>query len=105
MLGNIYTNAAVNCDNVNIDTDGKLTIGTNCEVYRYVSAFSSFDMSANSSTRFICGDPAVQSNIVGAVNMSTGWTFNTSTVDVMGSVFADDIYVKSGGALRSNISA
>ena len=44
VLGNIYTNAAVNCDNVNIDTDGKLTIDTNCELYRYVSAFSSFDM-------------------------------------------------------------
>ena len=105
VLGNIDTNAAVNCDNVNIDTDGKLTIDTNCELYRYVSAFSSFDMrnsDANSSIRFICGDPAVQSNIVGAVNMSTGWTFNTSTVDVMGNLFADDIYVKSGGALRSN---
>ena len=103
--GNIYTNAAVNCDNVNIDTDGKLTVDTNCELYRYVSAFSSFDMrnsDANSSIRFICGDPAVQSNIVGAVNISTGWTFDTSTVDVMGNLFADDIYVKSGGALRSN---
>ena len=41
VLGNIYTNADVNCDNVNIDTDGKLTIGTNCELYRYVGAFSS----------------------------------------------------------------
>ena len=105
VLGNIYTNADVNCDNVNIATDGKLTIDTNCELYRYVSAFSSFDMrntDANSSIRFICGDPAVQSNIVGAVNISTGWTFNTSTVDVMGNLFADDIYVKSGGALRSN---
>ena len=81
VLGNIYTNADVNCDNVNIATDGKLTIDTNCELYRYVSAFSSFDMrnsDANSSIRFICGDPAVQSNIVGAVNISTGWTFNTS---------------------------
>ena len=105
VLGNIYTNASVNCDNVNIDTDGKLTIDTNCELYRYVSAFSSFDMrnsDANSSIRFICGDPAVQSNIVGAVNVSTGWTFNTSTADVMGNLFADNIYVKSGGALRSN---
>ena len=105
VLGNIYTNADINCDNVNIATDGKLTIDTNCELYRYVSAFSSFDMrnsDANSSIRFICGDPAVQSNIVGAVNISTGWTFNTSTVDVMGNLFADDIYVKSGGALRSN---
>ena len=44
VLGNIYTNADVNCDNVNIATDGKLTIDTNCELYRYVSAFSSFDM-------------------------------------------------------------
>ena len=105
VLGNIYTNADVNCDNVNIATDGKLTIDTNCELYRYVSAFSSFDMrntNANSSIRFICGDPAVQSNIVGAVNISTGWTFNTSTVDVMGNLFADDIYVKTNGALRSN---
>ena len=105
VLGNIYTNAAVNCDNVNIDTDGKLTIDTNCELYRYVSAFSSFDMrnsDANSSIRFICGDPAVQSNIVGAVTISTGWTFNTSTVDVMGNLFADDVYVKTGGSLRSN---
>ena len=105
VLGNIYTNAAVNCDNVNIDTDGKLTIDTNCELYRYVSAFSSFDMrnsDANSSIRFICGDPAVQSNIVGAVNISTGWTFNTSTVDVMGNLFADGVYVKTGGSLRSN---
>ena len=105
VLGNIYTNAAGNCDNVNIDTDGKLTIDTNCELYRYVSAFSSFDMrnsDANSSTRFVCGDPAVQSNIVGAVNISTGWTFNTSTADVMGNLFADDIYVKTNGALRSN---
>ena len=61
VLGNIYTNADVNCDNVNIATDGKLTIDTNCELYRYVSAFSSFDMrnsDANSSIRFICGDPA-----------------------------------------------
>ena len=68
VLGNIYTNADVNCDNVNIDTDGKLTIDTNCELNRYVSAFSSFDMrnsDANSSIRIICGDPAVQSNIVG----------------------------------------
>ena len=105
VLGNIYTNADVNCDNVNIATDGKLTIDTNCELYRYVSAFSSFDMrntDANSSIRFICGDPAVQSNIVGAVNISTGWTFNTSTVDVMGNLFADDVYIKTGGALRSN---
>ena len=38
VLGNIHTNADVNCDNVNIATDGKLTIGTNCELYRYVSA-------------------------------------------------------------------
>ena len=105
VLGNIYTNADVNCDNVNIATDGKLTIDTNCHLYRYVSAFSSFDMrnsDANSSIRFICGDPAVQSNIVGAVNISTGWTFNTSTVDVMGNLFADDVYVKTNGALRSN---
>ena len=34
---------------------------------------------ADSSSRFICGDPAVQSNIVGAVNITTGWTFNTAT--------------------------
>ena len=105
VLGNIYTNAAVNCDNVNIDTHGKLTIDTTCELYRYVSAFSSFDIrntDANSSIRFICGDPAVQSNIVGAVNVSSGWTFNTSTADVMGNLFADDIYVKTSGALRSN---
>ena len=105
VLGNIYTNADVNCDNVNIATDGKLTIDTNCELYRYVSAFSSFDMrnsDANSSIRFICGDPAVQSNIVGAVNITTGWTVNTSTVDVMGNLFADDVYVKANGALRSN---
>ena len=105
VLGNIYTNAAVNCDNVNIDTDGKLTTDTNCELYRYVSAFSSFDMrntDANSSIRFICGDPAVQSNIVGTVNISTGWTFNTATADVMGNLFADDVCVKTGGALRSN---
>ena len=39
VLGNMYTNAAVNCDNVNIDTDGKLTIDTSCELYRYVNAF------------------------------------------------------------------
>ena len=105
VLGNIYTNAAVHCDNVNIDTDGKLTIDTNCEFYRYVSSFSSFDMrntDANSSIRFICGDPAVQSNIVGAVNISIGWTFNTSTADAMGNLFADNVYVKTGGALRSN---
>ena len=105
VLGNIYTNAAVDCDNVNIDTDGKLTIDTNCELYRYVSAFSSFDMrnsDANSSIRFICGDPAVQSNIVGAVNISSGWTFNTATADFMGNLFADDLYVKTNGALRSN---
>ena len=77
VLGNIYTNAAVSCDNVNIDTDGKLTVNTSCELYRHVSAFSSFDMrntDANSSIRTICGDPAVQSNIVGAVNISSGWT-------------------------------
>ena len=105
VFGNTYTNADVNCDNVNIDTDGKLTIDTNCELYRYVSAFSSFDMrnsDANSSIRFICGDPAVQSNIVGAVNITTGWTFNTATADFMGNLFADDIYIKTGGALRSN---
>ena len=105
VLGNIYTNADVNCDNINIATDGKLTIDTNCELYRYVSAFSSFDMrntDANSSIRFICGDPAVQSNIVGAVNITSGWTFNTATVDVMGNLFADDVYVKTNGALRSN---
>ena len=69
------------------DTDGKLSIDTNCELYRYryVSAFSSFDMrnsDANSSIRFICGDAAVQSNIVGAVKTSTGWTFNTATADL-----------------------
>ena len=105
VLGNIYTNADVNCDNVNIATDGKLTIDTNCELYRYVSAFSSFDMrntDANSSIRLICGDPAVQSNIVGAVNITSGWTFNTSTADFMGNLFADDVYVKTNGALRSN---
>ena len=105
VLGNIYTNADVNCDNVNIATDGKLTIDTNCELYRYVSAFSSFDMrnsDANSSIRFICGDPAVQSNIVGAVNITSGWTFNTATADFMGNLFADDVYVKTNGALRSN---
>ena len=105
VLGNIYTNADVNCDNINIATDGKLTIDTNCELYRYVSAFSSFDMrnsDANSSIRFICGDPAVQSNIVGAVNITSGWTFNTATADFMGNLFADDVYVKTNGALRSN---
>ena len=105
VLGNIYTNANVNCDNVNIATDGKVTIDTNCELYRYVSAFSSFDMrntDANSSIRFICGDPAVQSNIVGAVNITTGWTFNIATADFMGNLFADDVYVKTNGALRSN---
>ena len=105
VLGNIYTNADVNCDNVNIATDGKLTIDTNCHLYRYVSAFSSFDMrnsDANSSIRFICGDPAVQSNIVGAVNITSGWTFNTATADFMGNLFADDVYVKTNGALRSN---
>ena len=105
VLGNIYTNAAVNCDNVNIDADGKLTIDTNCELYKYGCAFSSFDMrnsDANSSIRFICGDPAVQSNIVGAVKISTGWTFNTATADFMGNLFADDVYVKTNGALRSN---
>ena len=105
VLGNIYTNADVNCDNINIATDGKLTIGTNCELYRYVSAFSSFDMrntDSNSSIRFICGDPAVQSNIVGAVNITTGWTFNTATADFMGNLFANDVYVKTNGALRSN---
>ena len=101
VFGNIYTNAVVNCDNVNIATDCKLTTGTSCELYRYVSAFLSFGVrntDANSSVRFICGDPAVQSNIVGAVNMSTGWTFNTATADVMGNLFADDVYVKTGGA-------
>ena len=100
-----FTNADVNCDNVNIATDGKLTIDTNCELYRYVSAFSSFGMrntDANSSTRFICGDPAVQSNIVGAVNITSGWTFNTATADFMGNLFADDVYIKTNGALRSN---
>ena len=105
VLGNIYTSADVNCDNVNIDTDGKLTIDTNCESYRYVSAFSSFGMrntDANSSIRFICGDPAVQSNIVGAVNITSGWTFNTATADFMGNLFADDVYIKTNGALRSN---
>ena len=105
MLGNIYTNAAVNCDNANIDTDGESKIDTNCELYRYVSAFSSFDMrntDANSSIRFICGDPAVQSNIVEAVYTSTGWAFNTATADFMGNLFADDVYVKTGGALTSN---
>ena len=108
VLGNIYTNADVNCDNINIATDGKLTIDTNCELYRYVSAFSSFDMrntDSNSSIRFICGDPAVQSNIVGAVNITTGWTFNTATADFMGNLFANDVYVKTNGALRSNHSA
>ena len=105
VLGNIYTNADVNCDNVNIATDGKLTIDTNCHLYRYVSAFSSFDMrntDSDSSIRFICGDPAVQSNIVGAVNITSGWTFNTATADFMGNLFADDVYVKANGALRSN---
>ena len=105
VLGNIYTNANVNCDNVNIDVDGKLTIDTNCELYRYVSAFSSFDMrnsDVNSSIRFICGDAGVQDNIVGAVNISSGWTFNTATADFMGNLFADDVYVKTNGALRSN---
>ena len=57
---------------------------------------------ANSSIRFICGDPAVQSNIVGAVNITSGWTFNTATADFMGNLFADDVYVKTNGALRSN---
>ena len=57
---------------------------------------------SNSSIRLICGDPAVQSNIVGTVNISTGWTFNTATAGFMGNVFADDVYVKTGGALRSN---
>ena len=87
VLGNICTNAGVNCENINNATDGKLTIDTNWELYRYVSAFSSFDMrntDANSSIRFNCGDPAVQPNIVGAVNISTGWTFHTATADVMG---------------------
>ena len=105
VLGNIYTNADVNCDNVNIDTNGKLTIDTNCELYTFVSSFSSFDMrnsDANSSIRFIYKDPAVQSNIVGAVNITTGWTFNTATADFMGNLFADDVYVKTNGALRSN---
>ena len=105
VLGNIFANADVNCDNINIATDGKLTIDTNCQLYRFVSSFSSFDMrntDVNSSIRFIIGDPAVQSNIVGAVNITSGWTFNTATADFMGNLFADDVYVKSNGALRSN---
>ena len=57
---------------------------------------------ANSSIRFICGDPAVQSNIVGAVNFPSGWAFNTATADFMGNLFADDVYIKTNGALRSN---
>ena len=57
---------------------------------------------ANSSIRCICGDPAVQSNIVGAVNITSGWTFNTATADFMGNLFADDVYIKTNGALRSN---
>ena len=68
----------------------------------------SFDMrntDANSSIRFICGDPAVQSNIIGAANISTGWTFNTATADGTGSLLADDVYVKAGGALRRNHTA
>ena len=40
-LGSIYTNADVNCGNVNIDTNGRLTIDTNCELFRYVSVFPS----------------------------------------------------------------
>ena len=43
VLGNIKTNADVNCDDVNIGTDGELTIHTNCELYRSGSALSSFD--------------------------------------------------------------
>ena len=70
VLGNICTNASVNCGNVNIATDGKLTIDANC--------------------------------VVGAVSITTGWTFNTATADFMGSLFADDVYVKTNGALRSN---
>ena len=104
VLGNIYTHAAVNCDNVNIDTDGKLTIDTNCELYRYVSAFSSFDMrnsNANSSIRL-----SVETLLFNRIQLeqliSSGWTFNTATADFMGSLFADDVYVKTGGALRSN---
>ena len=57
---------------------------------------------ANSSIGFICGDAGVQDNIVGAVNISSGWTFNTATADFMGNLFADDVYVKTNGALRSN---
>ena len=37
VLGNIYTNADVNCENINSATDEKLTTGTNCEFSRYVS--------------------------------------------------------------------
>ena len=57
---------------------------------------------ANSSIRFICGGPAVQSNIVGPVNITSGWTFNTATADFIGNLFADDVYIKTDGALRSN---
>ena len=82
-----------------------LTIDTSCELYKFASSFSSFDMrntDANSSIRFTCGDPAVQSNIVGAVNITSGWTFNTATADFMGNLFVDDVYVKTNGALRTN---
>ena len=33
---------------------------------------------------------------------TTGCTFNTATADFMGSLFADDVYIKTNGALRSN---
>ena len=39
---------------------------------------------------------------VEAVNISTGWTFNTATADALGNLFADDVCVKTGAALRSN---
>ena len=52
---------------------------------------------ANSSIRFICGDDAVQCNIVGTANISTGWTFNTSAADVMGNLFADSNHIAPNG--------
>ena len=87
------------------DRFGLGAVGVNGYVLNCAGPFSSFDMrntDANSSIGFICGDPAIQSNIVGAVNISIGWTFNTATADFMGNLCADDVYVKTNGALRSN---
>ena len=93
VLGNIRTNADVGCDNDTIALDDNLTVDTNCEFRMCFSAFSPFDI----RLPMLILEQSWSSQYFHRVDF-----VNTATADALGHTSADDVYVKTCGALRTN---